>query len=257
MKLACDETMFTGESLSAVTDTRLRFVEVSFDTLDIDGSAAAAMRGRCDEAGLGVASARVRGPLATESLTDVAPAVFASLEALEADTIVLPLVVSCDEAARRKRQIEVIGRLGNLAATHDLRLAIELHESDLPGTHLADARAMCRLAADVAHDQVGLALDTGRFMREHHTSSIDIALQRVLPWLMSLRLGDHSGTPGDERILPLGDGCVLDGCRVREVLATQRYAGPVVVAVDGDTGAGEALRTSVQYLRECGWRIDR
>jgi hypothetical protein len=263
MKLACACEMFGSDrqrALSATLDAGLKRVEVCLDRLDVD--VARAIGGCCDAAGLGVACVRVMGTLVTGTLgmgtlAHADENDFAALAALGADTCVLPLTVSCDAAAGRDGQLDVIRRLGDAAASHNMRLAVELFETDLPGTHYADARAMCRFAADIEHENVGLGFDTGRFIRQHHTSSIDIALQRVLPWLFALRLGDHSGTPGDDELLPLGDGAVLDGCRVHEILTTQRFTGPVVIFAGGVIGAEAALRSSVSYLRQCGWRVDR
>jgi sugar phosphate isomerase/epimerase len=249
-------------AVSATVGAGLKHVEVRLDALgsvdvDADVSAARAIRDCYGAAGLRVACVRVLGPLVTETLQHADEDVFAAVGALGADTCVLSLSVHRDAAARRERQLDVIRRLGDLAVASGMRLAVELFETGPTGTRHADARAMCRLAADVEHENVGVGFDAGRFIREHHTSSIDIALQRVLPWLFALRLSDHSGTPGDDELLPLGDGVVLDGCRVREILTTQRYSGPVVVHAHDASSAEESLRSSVAYLRRCGWRIVR
>ncbi|MEZ6073865.1 MAG: TIM barrel protein [Pirellulales bacterium] len=175
---------------------------------------------------------------------------------LGATTCVLPVVAVAESTGFDERQLEVIRRLGDEAQACAVRVALEPRHGVGAHERSADMRSMCYLVERVSHPNVRLAFDTGRFACANPHSSLDIALQRVLPWLGALRLGDHSGSPGDESILPPGDGAVVDGCRLRELLTTQRYNGPVVMYAQDRQSAEAALRDGVGFLRKCAWRLE-
>lgn len=130
-----------------------------------------------------------------------------------------------------------------------------------PRSVAPDTQVMSRLMNTSRHSALRLDFDVGRYQQWHPHRSNEIALQRVVGSVGSLRLRDATGTPGEFTSPALGDGGAVDMARTCEIMKALNFRGPVVIEIDPST-SGESLptieamlRDSVQHLSDCGWSV--
>lgn len=159
-----------------------------------------------------------------------------------------------EQASLHGDDVTVLGKLGQVAADEGLVIAFEM---GAPG---ATSRVLLEAIRAIGHPAVRPGFDTGGYLLHNPGSAVDIALERVSPWLAALRLRDHTGSPEDRFCPPLGMGGVVDLARVLELVRALRFDGPVVFDFDPRPRRMESaaqFRAGVEQclsqLRTGGW----
>jgi inosose dehydratase len=123
-----------------------------------------------------------------------------------------------------------------------------------------NSREAARTMRELDHPAVRVHFDTGRYLSYNPSASGEVHLQYVSPWLASLQLTDHDGTPGNAELPPLGQGGAVDFARTYEIAKALTFPGPCVVEFRPRTSRPPSLdqcRTwledSLQLLRRGGW----
>jgi inosose dehydratase len=160
------------------------------------------------------------------------------------------------DAEERRRVVEHLRRLGEVAAELGMTIALETHKGP---TQNADA--MLALMDEVDHPHVALNFDTGNIAYYNRGADPVAELRRVAPLVRNVHLKDNRGGFEDWYFPALGDGGAVDFRRVREVLDDVGFAGPYTIEIEGIGGepepglAGrqERIRRSVEHLRATGY----
>lgn len=157
----------------------------------------------------------------------------------------------------RQKLYENHRRLGDRAGELGMVVAFETH----PGL-CGDWRAMQRTMQDLDHPALRLNFDTANYLYYNADATVDTALERVLPWVVSLHLKDLV-EPGLWDFPAIGSGGAIDFCRTLEILKGVRFEGPATIEIDQPQRGAlsldacqERLNASVEHLRRCGW-LDR
>lgn len=169
-------------------------------------------------------------------------------------SVVIVAAGQADDGEQRRGRMDRIGRLGDQAASAGIILAL----ATAPGL-CGETRSMARTLCDVAHPAVRLEFDTGAYVALNPQSSVEVALQRIIGHVASVRLRDHQGFDGAAGYQPLGLGGGVDFARMLQILRTVAFGGPAIVELptpsrrDRKRPRSEQLVDSLAHLRQCGW----
>ena len=231
------------DALDVLLDVGLRHVEVAA-TEDADGHGA-----RFASCGLEIGLVRATATVTGESNPRALDGRLLIAQLL--GTRVVRLVV--DRCPVDKKQVAVFQQVGERADELKLTIALEIAAPGITSREMvATIRAINRPA-------VGLSFDTGGYWLQNPGAAVDVALDRISPWLAALRLRDHTGAPHDRYCPPLGSGGLIDLARTLEVVRALRFAGPVVVDFDlvdewlGPEQIRQGLTQCMDQLRHSGW----
>jgi hypothetical protein len=123
---------------------------------------------------------------------------------------------------------------------------------------------MAQTLAELDHPAVRLCFDTGRYLQLNPEASGEIALQRVLGAVGTVRLSDYD-LANDQAARWLGAGLGVDFGRTLQILESVEFAGPCVISfpsvIAQRTGLRpltseeirSALSQSLATLRGSGW----
>jgi len=180
----------------------------------------------------------------------------ATASELNASVLVVPAGQANDDQTRTER-IARIRRLGAAAAARGLQLALETS----PGL-CGHAREMQRLMLELDDERVGLCFDTGGYLVENVGANIEIAAQRVLPWITCLRLRDHNDFDSEMYFPPFGIGGGVDFARLRQLLEAINFRGPCMISCTPKQRRPATiedrrrwLEECLEHLDECGWPL--
>ncbi|HEV3121480.1 MAG TPA: sugar phosphate isomerase/epimerase family protein [Isosphaeraceae bacterium] len=160
------------------------------------------------------------------------------------------------DAEERRTVIAHLRRLGEMAATLGVTVALETHKGPTE-----NAQAMLQLMSDVDHPQIRLNFDTGNIAYYNRGADPVAELERVANLVRNVHLKDNRGGFEDWFFPALGAGGSVNFRRVREVLDTVGFTGPYTIELEGIGGEPEPgpevrqerIKQSVFHLHECGY----
>jgi sugar phosphate isomerase/epimerase len=155
--------------------------------------------------------------------------------------------------ASKEVAIERLRRVGDAAKKHGVTVVLETHP-DL-GTNAAVHLETMR---QVDHPSVRVNFDTGNITYYHqHTAAVS-ELKKIMDYVATVELKDHSGEPMGWAFPALGQGKV-DFAGILAVLKERGFAGPITIEVEGVRGkpwdeaqTKQAIAESVAFLRKLG-----
>jgi L-ribulose-5-phosphate 3-epimerase len=160
------------------------------------------------------------------------------------------------DAAERAAVIRHLQRLGDLARSLELTIALETHKGPTQ-----NAAAMLALMSEVDHPHVRLNFDTGNIA--YYNQGVDpvAELMKVAPLVRNVHIKDNRGGFEDWYFPAVGEGGAVDFRRVREILDATGFAGAYTIEIEGIGGEPEPgtearherVRKSVEHLRACGY----
>lgn len=156
----------------------------------------------------------------------------------------------------RKTVLDNLGKLGDLAESLGITMALETHKGPTQ-----NARAMRALMSDLDHPSIRLNFDTGNILYYNEGANVEAELEQVAPLVRNVHLKDSRGRFEDWYFPALGDGGAMDFTRIRQVLDSVGFSGPYTVELEGIGGEPEPglqerhrrIRKSVEHLRACGY----
>ena len=152
-----------------------------------------------------------------------------------------------------RRLINALRYVGDFAADHGVRLALETHGGITRNGALAR-----KLLDAVDHPAVGVNYDTGNIY--YYNDDLDPAedVREVADRIVQVHLKDTEGGKGEWLFCGLGEGRV-DFPAIIETLQAAGFKGPYSLEIEGRRGEDfnraqhlERLRTSCDYLRKIG-----
>lgn len=159
-------------------------------------------------------------------------------------------------AEERRLIVGGLRRLGDVAASVDVTLALETHKGPTQ-----NAEAMLALMAEVDHPHVRLNFDTGNIA--YYNEGVDPCdeLEKVKHLVRNVHLKDNRGGLEDWYFPAVGDGGAVNFTRVREILDGVGFQGPYTIEIEGIGGESEPgleerqnrIARSVTHLRRCGY----
>jgi L-ribulose-5-phosphate 3-epimerase len=160
-----------------------------------------------------------------------------------------------DEEERRS-VIRHLQRLGDLAESLDLTIALETHKGPTQ-----NANAMLALMSELGHPRVRLNFDTGNIAYYNQGADPAAELARVAHLVKNVHVKDNRGGFEDWYFPAVGDGGAVDFRKVREILDGAGYTGAYTIEIEGIGGEPEPgtearqerIRRSVEHLRGCGY----
>ena len=152
--------------------------------------------------------------------------------------------VSNEDACQRLR------RAGELAKKHDVTLVLETHP-DLGTNADVHLETMKR----INHPNVRVNFDTGNISFYNQGRNAVDELRKIIDYVATVEIKDHSGKPMDWDFPTLGHG-VVDIRGVLGVLKEHDFRGPVTIEIEGTHGielteeqTKRSIADSVAYLR--------
>jgi inosose dehydratase len=148
---------------------------------------------------------------------------------------------------------ERLRRAGEIARRHGVTIALESHP-DL-GTNADAHRETMRR---INHPNVRVNFDTGNITYYNRNADVAAELAKVIDFVATVELKDHSGRYMTWDFPPLGQG-KIDFAAVLRVLRDHGYTGPITIEVEGVAGESwdeartkQAIADSVAFLRRLG-----
>lgn len=163
------------------------------------------------------------------------------------------------DADQWRRLVNTLRYVGDYAADHGVRIALETHGG------LTRNGALCRkLLNAVDHSAIGVNYDTGNIY--YYNDALDPAddVRQIADRIVHVHLKDTVGGKGEWLFCPLGDGRV-DFPAVFGVLEKAGFKGPYSLELEGKRGEDndradhvKVIEKSVAYLRSLGlkWEAD-
>ena len=139
---------------------------------------------------------------------------------------------------------ERLRRAGEVARKHGVTIALETHP-DL-GTN-ADVHLETMKRID--HPNVGVNFDTGNITFYNKDRSAVAELKKIIGYVATMELKDHSGQPQTWNFPTLGKG-VVDFPGVLRVLKEHRFRGPITMEVEGVAGTPMSEEQTKKYVAD-------
>jgi inosose dehydratase len=160
------------------------------------------------------------------------------------------------DAAERKTVVSHLRRLGDVAESVGVILALETHQGPTQ-----NAEAMLALMAEVDHPSVLLNFDTGNIAYYNDGFDPCDELEKVKQFVRNVHVKDSRGKLEDWYFPAVGDGGAVDFNRVRAILDTVGFKGPYTIEIEGIGGEPEPgleerqarIARSAAHLRKCGF----
>jgi len=160
------------------------------------------------------------------------------------------------DADQRAAVVKALRRLGDVAASVGVTLALETHKGPTQ-----DAAAMLALMDEVRHPHVLLNFDTGNIA--YYNAGVDPCdeLEKVKDLVRNVHVKDNRGGFEDWYFPAVGDGGAVDFERVRTILDGVGYRGAYTIEIEGIGGEPEPgleerrrrIARSVDYLKRHGY----
>jgi len=161
-----------------------------------------------------------------------------------------------EDDAQRRTIVANLRKLGDVAASEGVTLALETHKGPTE-----NAAAMLALMSEVDHPHVLLNFDTGNI--GYYNAGVDPCdeLEKVKHLVRNVHVKDNRGRPEDWYFPAVGDGGAVDFTRVREILDGVGYQGAYTIEIEGIGGEPEPslderqnrIARSVAHLKRCGY----
>lgn len=151
---------------------------------------------------------------------------------------------------------DVLRTIGDRCRELGLVYCCETH----PGV-CQDVRSMVETMRTIDHPAVRLNFDTGNLLYFNDGANVETSLARVVRWVGSVHLKDHTGEAGAWAFPALGHGGGVDFTRVRQILRESGFRGPCNIELQGIEGEPDpsledirqSIRDSLATLRVCGF----
>lgn len=160
------------------------------------------------------------------------------------------------DADQRAAVVKALRRLGDVAASVGVTLALETHKGPTQ-----NAAAMLALMDEVRHPHVLLNFDTGNIA--YYNAGVDPCdeLEKVKELVRNVHVKDNRGGLEDWYFPAVGDGGAVDFGRVRSILDGVGYRGAYTIEIEGIGGEPEPglqerrrrIARSVEYLKRHGY----
>lgn len=160
------------------------------------------------------------------------------------------------DADQRATVVKALRRLGDVAASVGVTLALETHKGPTQ-----NAAAMLALMDEVRHPHVLLNFDTGNIA--YYNAGVDPCdeLEQVKDLVRNVHVKDNRGGLEDWYFPAVGDGGAVDFGRVRAILDGVGYHGAYTIEIEGIGGEPEPgleerqhrIARSVAYLKRLGY----
>lgn len=160
------------------------------------------------------------------------------------------------DAGQRSAVVKALRRLGDVAASVGVTLALETHKGPTQ-----NAAAMLALMDEVRHPHVLLNFDTGNIA--YYNAGVDPCdeLEEVKHLVRNVHVKDNRGGFEDWYFPAVGDGGSVDFGRVRTILDGVGYRGAYTIEIEGIGGEPEPgleerqrrIARSVAHLRSRGY----
>lgn len=160
------------------------------------------------------------------------------------------------DADQRATVVKALRRLGDVAASVGVTLALETHKGPTQ-----NAAAMLALMDEVRHPHVLLNFDTGNIA--YYNAGVDPCdeLEKVKDLVRNVHVKDNRGGLEDWYFPAVGDGGAVDFGRVRAILDGVGYHGAYTIEIEGIGGEPEPgleerqhrIARSVAYLKRLGY----
>ena len=192
--------------------------------------------------GLAAATLTTPCPLADDSVFEV----FENYSAKAATLGCLSLFTSA-KAGEMPLEVayERLRRLGEIAAGHGLKIALETH----PDLCENGTKAAATMAA-INHPAVGVNYDTANVYYYNHGVDTVEEVAKVAPHVVSVHLKDTLGGYHDARFPRFGEG-VVDFAGVFRVLNGVGFHGPFTMELEGPLTHGETAEEQEAHVRAC------
>ena len=157
------------------------------------------------------------------------------------------------DAEQWRRIVNILRYLGDYAADHGVRIALETHGG------ITRNGALCRKLLDaVDHAAIGVNYDTGNIYYYNEGMDPENDVRHVADRVVQVHLKDTTGGLREWKFCALGQGRV-NFPAVIEVLQAAGFKGPYSMELEGSAGedlnkAGHVatIKKSLDYLREIG-----
>lgn len=229
--------------LSHLSALGVRLVEIGLPAPD----QLAATRARLARFGLRAATVMAGCPVAEADLAErFRPAIDGAV-ALGADIIFVSV-----QAGETPRPLvfDRLRALGDLAATANVRIALETHP-DL----CANGQQMAETMSALDHPALGINFDTANISYYNRDADAVAELGAALPWVLSVHLKDTVGGFHEHNFPTLGQG-IVDFPALFGRLAERGFSGPYTMELEGVAGEqltaaqrAQRVADSVAYLR--------
>ncbi|MEN6405464.1 MAG: sugar phosphate isomerase/epimerase family protein [Thermoguttaceae bacterium] len=146
--------------------------------------------------------------------------------------------VSKEVACARLRQV------GDIAKQHGVIVVLETH----PDLGL-NAEAHLETMQRINHPNVRVNFDTGNITYYNHGRNAVEELKKIIDYVATVELKDHSGKYEDWTFPVLGTG-VVDFPAVLKVLEEHHFTGPVTIEVEGTHGVDMSESQTKQYVAD-------
>ncbi len=146
--------------------------------------------------------------------------------------------------ASKEVAYERLRRAGDVARKHGVTIALETHP-DL-GTN-ADVHLETMKRID--HPNVRVNFDTGNITFYNKDRSAVEELKKIIGYVATVELKDHSGQPQTWNFPTLGKG-VVDFPGVLRVLKEHRFRGPITMEVEGVAGVSMSEEQTKKYVAD-------
>ena len=152
-----------------------------------------------------------------------------------------------------RKLVNVLRYLGDYAADHGVRIALETH-----GGLTRNGRLALKLLEAVDHPAIGLNYDTGNIY--YYNDDLDPAedVKQVADRVVQVHLKDTAGGKGEWQFCTLGEGRV-NFPAIIAVLQAAGFHGPYSLELEGRRGEDfnreqnlERVKKSLDYLRQIG-----
>ncbi|MES2791365.1 MAG: TIM barrel protein [Planctomycetota bacterium] len=161
-----------------------------------------------------------------------------------------------ESSSQRGRLIEALRELGDYAQKLGQTYCLDMQ----PGV-CSSHRGMLELMRELQHPHIWLNFDTGALFYYNEEPVLEIALQKVAPYLRHLNLSDSIGEFDYWYFPALGYGGAVDFLRVHQIISDSGVPIPLSIHVDGIEGEHDLplavyqqrVADSVMTLRECGY----
>ncbi len=160
------------------------------------------------------------------------------------------------DAEQRATVVKALRRLGDVAASVGVTLALETHKGPTQ-----NAAAMLALMDEVRHPHVLLNFDTGNIA--YYNAGVDPCdeLEKVKHLVRNVHVKDNRGGLEDWYFPAVGDGGAVDFGRIRAILDGVGYRGAYTIEIEGIGGEPEPgleerrrrIARSVEHLKRLGY----
>jgi len=228
-----------------------RLAEVGVQGVEItwpEGASVDEVRAMVEPHGLRVTSVSVRSKLEDDAFLVPYQEAAACAKALGA----LVLFTSLKAGEMPRDQVwQKLRRLGDVAAAHGVRVALETHP-DL----CQDGDQMVATMSAVGHPNVGVNFDTANIYYYNEGASTLPELRKALSHVVSVHLKDTTGGFKSNEFPVFGRG-VVDFAAVFDLLNGRGFSGPFTMELEGRQTAADNEEGQARIIADCVRHLQR